>query len=152
MFELEFGIVTFYIHFQHASSGPFAVQQELLSYNQHQRLKRNLPATTLACNSTQKSTHVCASLYLSTARTGRHESWRRQCRVIQAHRLSSWQRSARERGWRESHRIREKCARREWVQLLREYRGDGICCCGKSVGCVCKTCNHTVFSLKFLTT
>ena len=25
---------------------------------------------------------------------------------------------------------------REWVQLLREYHEDGMCCCGKSTGCL----------------
>ena len=31
-----------------------------------------------------------------------------------------------------------------WVQLLREHCRDGICCHGKAVGCVWKTCNHKV--------
>jgi len=35
---------------------------------------------------------------------------------------------------------------REWVQLLREYRGDGTKTCGNTAGVFWKTCNHTVFN------
>jgi len=55
MFEFKFRTVTFDICFQlhPANCSPFGLGSTVV-INQHQQLTRNLPATTLACHSTQQ--------------------------------------------------------------------------------------------------